>query len=234
MGRRDTFYFSHDYTARTDDKIRQLIRRHGMLGYGVFWAIIEDLYNNANAMRLDSECIAYDLRVDESVVKSVINDFDLFNTDGGILSSNSVQRRLEERKEKSDKARESASYRWNKSKKMRTQCERIDSECESNAIKERKGKDIKDSVHIETYSFDDFWSDYDKKVGRKTVVSIWKKLNDEAKLEIKRHLPIYKKATPDKIYRLNPQTYLNREAWNDEVIEKTHTHEQPSKTFKRF
>lgn len=236
MGKKDSYYFSHDYNARTDDKIRHLIRRHGMQGYGVYWSIIEDLYNNANAMRLDTDCIAYDLRVDESVVKSIVNDFDLFDSNDEILSSDSVQRRLEERKEKSNKARESAGYRWNKSEEMRTQCERIDFECEGNAIKERKVKDIKENIQskIESYPFNEFWTDYDKKVGRKVVESMWKKLNDGAKVEIKKHLPIYKNATPDKTFRLNPQTYLNRESWNDEIIQKTNTYEQPSKTYKQF
>lgn len=75
---KDTFYFSHDYNSRTDDKIKRLIRKHGMLGYGIFWAIIEDLYNNANAMRTDYEGIAYELRTTENIVESIIKDFDLF------------------------------------------------------------------------------------------------------------------------------------------------------------
>ena len=75
---KDTFYFSHDYNARSDDKIKNLIRKHGVAGYGIFWCIIEDLYNNANALRLDYEGIAYDLRADCETIKSIINNFDLF------------------------------------------------------------------------------------------------------------------------------------------------------------
>ena len=43
---KDTFYFPHDYNSRTDEKIKLLIRKHGIEGYGIFWAIVEDLYNN--------------------------------------------------------------------------------------------------------------------------------------------------------------------------------------------
>ena len=139
---KDTFYFSHDYNSRADEKIKLLIRRHGILGYGTFWAIIEDLYNNANALRTDYEGIAFDLRVDTNIVKSVINDFDLFIIKDDFFGSLSVQRRLEERNEKSKKASDSANYRWSKQKDdanaMRTQCD-------SNAIKERKGKEIKET-----------------------------------------------------------------------------------------
>jgi len=137
----DTFYFSHDYNPRADEKIKRLIRKHGLLGYGTFWAIIEDLYNNANALRTDYEGIAYDLRVHTNIVKSVINDFDLFIIKDDFFGSLSVQRRLDERNEKSKKASNSANCRWSKQKKdanaMRTQCD-------SNAIKERKGKEIKE------------------------------------------------------------------------------------------
>lgn len=143
---KDTFYFSHDYNTRADEKIKLLLRKHGFLGYGVFWAIIEDLYNNANALRTDYEGIAFDLRVDTNIVKSVINDFDLFIIKDDFFGSLSVQRRLDERNEKSKKASNSAKCRWSKQKNdanaMRTQCER-------NAIKERKGKEIKEKKNKE-------------------------------------------------------------------------------------
>ena len=133
---KDTFYFSHDYNARNDEKIKRLIRKHGMVGYGIFWSIVEDLYNNANALHLDYEGIAYDLRSDSDTVFSVINDFDLFVFDVNSFGSLSVQKRLDERNDKSIKARESANKRWNNANALQTQSD-------SNAIKERKGKEIK-------------------------------------------------------------------------------------------
>ena len=115
-----------------------------MQGYGIFWAIVEDLYNNANALQTDYETIAFDLRVDTNVVQSIIEDFNLFTFDGEMLWSASVERRLIERNNKSEKARQSALSRWNKkpddANAMRTHSD-------SNAIKERKGKEIKgDSI----------------------------------------------------------------------------------------
>jgi hypothetical protein len=133
---KDTFYFSHDYNARNDEKIKRLIRKHGMQGYGVFWSIVEDLYNNANALRMDYEGIAYDLRTDSDLVASVVNDFDLFVFDGEYFGSNSVQERLDQRNDKSEKARKSASYRWENANALQPLSD-------SNAKKERKGKEIK-------------------------------------------------------------------------------------------
>jgi hypothetical protein len=138
---KDTFYFSHDYNARNDEKIKRLIRKHGMQGYGVFWSIVEDLYNNANALRLDYDGIAYDLRSDSDTVFSVINDFDLFVFDVNTFGSLSVQKRLDERNDKSIKARESANKRWNNANALQSQSD-------SNAIKERKGKEIKEIKEI--------------------------------------------------------------------------------------
>jgi len=138
--KKNTFYFSHDYNCRSNDKIKTMIRKHGMVGYGVYWAIIEDLYNNANALRLDCERIAYELRTHEDIIKSIIYDFDLFAVNSEFFSSNSVESRLKEREEKSANAKKSADYRWGNKQDdanaLHTNCERI-------AIKERKGKEIK-------------------------------------------------------------------------------------------
>lgn len=105
---KDTYYFSHDYNTRNDSKIKKLLAKHGYLGYGLFWAIVEDLYNNANALPLEYESIAFDLRTNENVIESIINDFDLFCIDKSEFGSTSIERRLNERNEKSVKARESA------------------------------------------------------------------------------------------------------------------------------
>ena len=136
---KETFYFTHDYNARSDEKIKKLIRKHWMQWYGLFWSIVEDLYQNANALRMDIEGIAFDMRVDEEIVKSILNDFDLFIIEWDIFGSKSVETRLLERDEKSSKARESARKRWEKkdANALRTQSD-------SNAIKEKKRKEKKE------------------------------------------------------------------------------------------
>jgi len=140
MSRDNTFYFTHDYNTRNDIKIKKLLARFGLLGYGIFWAIIEELYNNANALPLDYECLAFDLRCEVDVVKSVINDFELFNLEGDTFKSLSVERRLKVREEKSKKAKESANARWNKEKEVENDTNALQSESTTNAIKESKEK----------------------------------------------------------------------------------------------
>ena len=137
---KETFYFTHDYNARSDEKIKRLIRIHWMQWYWVFWSIVEDLYQNANALRLDYDSIAYDIRVDWELIKSIINDFDLFIIEWDIFWSKSVEKRLLERDEKSSKARESARKRWDKKD---ANALRTDSDC--NAIKEKKRNENKEN-----------------------------------------------------------------------------------------
>lgn len=133
-------YFSHDINTRSDDKMKALIRRHKMAGYGVFWAIVEDLYANANALRIDCDGIAEDLRCESDLVRSIIFDFDLFkiNEERKIFSSDTVRERLKLRKAKSIKATESAHKRWNKHDAFA-----LPPHSDRNAIKESKGKEIK-------------------------------------------------------------------------------------------
>ena len=143
---KDTFYFSHDYSARNDEKIRDLMREHGMLGYGVFWAIVEELYHNTNVLRTYYKGIAYDLRIDENLVKSVVEDFGLFVINGEYFSSNSIQRRLDDRGAKSAKARDSINKRWKEKNNKNTNVSKNDTNVLKNdTIKERKGKERKES-----------------------------------------------------------------------------------------
>ena len=123
---KDSFYFSHDYNSRSDHKIKKLLLKHGMLGYGIYWAIIEDLYLNANAMPMQCDVIAFEMRCSEDIIKSIINDFDLFKIQDGVFTCPSIERRLKERGEKSEKARQSALSRWGKdATAMRPQCDRM-------------------------------------------------------------------------------------------------------------
>lgn len=69
------------------------------------------------------------------------------------------------------------------------------------------------------FLFNQFWDLYDKKVGdKKKCQSKWMKLKEEEMEKIFKTLPEYIKATPDKKFRKNVETYLNNKSWNDEII----------------
>jgi len=176
---KETYYFSHDYNTRSDEKIKKLIYKHGYEGYGLFWAIIEELYQNANVMQMDSERIAYELRTDSERINSIIHDFDLFIIQDNQFSSRSVQHRLDRRNAKSQKARQSAQQRWNNANVMRTHSD-------SNAIKESKVKESKEYFkeptiaelqkefpNLDAQRFHDFYTSKGWMVG-KTKMKDWK------------------------------------------------------------
>ena len=90
-------YFSHDSNARIDDKILALRMKHGWAGYGLFWAIIEKLRESTDyTYPKDYEIIAYDLRSDTGIIKSIIEDFGLFEISDkqNIFFSKSLIRRM--------------------------------------------------------------------------------------------------------------------------------------------
>ncbi len=120
---KDRYYFSHDSNARHDEKILALRLKHGWAGYGIFWAVIEKMRENADYMCIkDYNLIAFDLRTDASQIKSIIEDFGLFvfTDDGKYFYSERLMDSMQLVEEKSSKARDSALERW---KKIKRECE---------------------------------------------------------------------------------------------------------------
>ena len=105
-------YFSHDYDAREDEKIIDLLSDLGYEGYGIYWAIIEMLYKNKGVMQSQYNRIAFALKADASTVEKVIKSYQLFKGNQNHFWSESVKARLKIRQEKSEKARQSAYSRW--------------------------------------------------------------------------------------------------------------------------
>ena len=214
-----SYYFSHDFNARQDAKIKRLIMKHGMAGYGMFWAIVEDLYNNANALPTDYESIAFDLRTDSETIESIITGFDLFVINQNTFGSMSIQKRLDEREEKSKKAKKAARIRWENND---SNAGAMQTHTDSNAIKEKKEEESKEDKRIEierkkkrNEQFEKFWNLYDHKKGKKASLDAWMKLTDEEIDMIRKTVRTYLSETKDKNFRKHPSTYLNQKVWLD-------------------
>lgn len=214
-------YFSHDYNARNDKKLVSLFMKHGLAGIGAFWCLVEMLYESEGIIkRSECERIAFEMRTSCDFINSVICDFELFEFDANDFWSISVNRRIDIRNSKSEKARASASARWSK-KNDDANALRTQSEC--NAIKEKKSKVNKSKVNTDLYPFEDFWNAYQKKVDSKKCKDKWSKLSEEEKKEAMSKVCDYVKSTPDAQFRKNPQTWLNGRCWEDEIIFKHET-----------
>lgn len=159
-------FFSHDEGARNDPKLIKVLMRLGQAGKGVYWDIIEMLYEQDGYLLL-SECesYAFALRTDCDLLTKLLTNFELFENDGTQFWSNSVLRRLELRKGKSAKAAESAAKRWQNANAMRTH-----SEGNASKGKEIKGKEIKEKGSLRSPG--ESAGEPEKKIGAETPTDL--------------------------------------------------------------
>jgi hypothetical protein len=115
----ESFYFSHDYYSRSNRKLVAIKMKHGMEGVGVFWCLTEMLYEEGGYYPHDYENLCYELRVDESLIHSILNNFNLFQSDEEYFWSESVLERLRIRCTKSAKAKKSIEARWERLGKLK-------------------------------------------------------------------------------------------------------------------
>ena len=87
---------------------------HGLAGLGAFWCIVEMVYEEAGYCPRAYDRIAFELRIDTNVVRSIVEDFDLFKFDDDAFWSESALERLKQRMDKSAKCRKSVLIRWAK------------------------------------------------------------------------------------------------------------------------
>ena len=159
---KDTFYFQHDYNARNDPKLQNVLFDLGVEGIGVFWCIIEQLYEQGGKLPLHyGKSIAFALHVDFKCVERLVNDYGLFKNDGENMWSESVLNRLNRRTEVSEKRKLAALARWRQGIENQSKTEApknyrqiadnandIQMQCKIDANAEHKGKEIKEKEII--------------------------------------------------------------------------------------
>lgn len=140
---KEAYYFSHDSNARNDEKLLAVRMRFGAEGYGIYFMILERLRDESDNMSIkDYNILAFDFRVSADKVKSVIEDFELFEftDDKKYFFSQRMLNNMKIKNQKSEKARLSAMNRWNKSE---SNANALQTHSEGNAIKESKVKESK-------------------------------------------------------------------------------------------
>ena len=84
-----------------------------MSGIGLYWCIVECLYENNGYLDLDQiNLLAYELRVEKKLIEDLIDNYDLFKKNKKSFYSKSVLQRLEKINEISRKNKENANKRW--------------------------------------------------------------------------------------------------------------------------
>ena len=224
---KETFYFSHDFNSRSDPKIEEMMMTHGMLGYGIFWGIIEMLAQETERWYLPKqyERISYVLRVDKNVVQDVVEKYGLFIFDKDNFWNKRLDRYFDQRAKKSQKAREAVAKRWDNVKKKNTNV--IQTKYDPNTIKERKGKEKKGkdntlSGFLNSIEFEDFWKIYPKKTAKATAMKEWNGVVDDPEEVLAKFKKAFEWQESDPScfgvepkYQPKAQDYIVGERWND-------------------
>jgi hypothetical protein len=123
MASKNTFYFSHDGGARNDDKMIAVRMKHKAEGYAVYFMILEKMLESSDyTLFKDYNVLAFDFRVGSDLVKSIVEDFGLFEftDDNKSFYSKSFQSRMEPlenlRKQRREAGLKSAEKRANSTK----------------------------------------------------------------------------------------------------------------------
>jgi hypothetical protein len=141
-----TFYFQHDYNARNDPKLQDVLSETGVAGLGVFWCIVEMLYEQDGTLDLRScKSIAFALHTDAKLVESIVKDYNLFENDGEKFWSNSVLTRLNTSRSIASKRKAAALSRWKPTPEMQMQ-----SKCNPNAMQMQCKSTVKESKEKES------------------------------------------------------------------------------------
>lgn len=98
---KDAYYFSHDSNARNDHRILAVRMKYGIMGYGIYFGIVEMLRESKGYELLnDWSTIAFDLREKEDVIQDIVKNFELFVVTKDRFFSESLKRRMNELDEK--------------------------------------------------------------------------------------------------------------------------------------
>ena len=152
-------YLQHQSNSFTDIKIIKMRSKLGIESYGIFWALLELLFNEENKLCIDDYTVlAFSLQCDADKLKSVIEDFDLFVIEDGCFYSKRLNNHIDTINSKSIKAKESASKRWNNANAMQTHSDsnasRVDySKEEKSKVKKnnKKGVDYYNDISFPDY-----------------------------------------------------------------------------------
>jgi hypothetical protein len=91
-------YFTHDHNARQDPKIRALIKKYKIEGYGRYWIIIE-IMRETSGYKIIQKKYVYEALAEQMLctanevkefIKDCIEEFELFVQDDGFFYSPSL------------------------------------------------------------------------------------------------------------------------------------------------
>lgn len=111
-------FFGHDVYEREDRKIKRLLfhfrkedEMKAKAALLIYWWIVEDMHKDDYKVK-DLEIYAEDYKCEPKLLKSILEDFELFRKENECYVSDRVLRNLEYLKSKSEQGAEAAETRW--------------------------------------------------------------------------------------------------------------------------
>jgi len=119
---KEAYYFSHDSNSRNDPKIKAMMSKYGVEGYGRFWIIIEILREQEDYKLplvdyiIEALSVEFNTTVEEAreYIKDLIEKYHLLKTDNDnkYFWSESLLRRMRKKEEIRQKRVEAVRKRW--------------------------------------------------------------------------------------------------------------------------
>jgi hypothetical protein len=191
--KKDAYYFPHYCNARSDRKIKRLIKQLGVEGYGIFFMILETLREQTDFKYPveDIDLLADEFGTSETKVRAVVTAYDLFAIDENTFFSPKQVLYLQPYLEKSQRARDAARLRWDKVNEKKDAfalpehsksiADQNASKVKESKVKEKKVKESKEEKllarELAFYeSLKDFVSEYSKETIRE-FYDYWREPN---------------------------------------------------------
>ena len=132
-------YITHDFGARNDPKLMDLQMDMGGQGLGIFWCLVEMLWENGGAIPANYKSIAFALRWCKAAeVEKVVTGYGLFEVKDGIITSHSATARIAEMRTyfgaKSAAGRKGAERRWNGTANSTPMAQPMADQCDANGL----------------------------------------------------------------------------------------------------
>ena len=192
----------------------------GYEGLGLFYTVLEKLAKQEKP--INTKVLKMQLKVGKKLEKcwDFMESIDIISSNNGETFNKQLLNFSEKYKIKKEKNLERIKQ-WRDNQQDSENVTHYNNVC--NDDKEKKRKENESKVKLIDNEFEDWFSWYDKKLGKDKAQKAWNILTKEEKLLALKNVQSYVQSTPDKQYRKHPTTYLNQKSFNDEIIERNNS-----------
>lgn len=220
-------WFKHDSDAHRDPKLRKLMLKYGVQGYGLYFYCLELIASNVGLGRLtfelehDSELIAIDTNISRELVEDMMRymvNLGLFENTDGKVSCLKLLSRIDQSQSGNPKFRaEVAALKAAKNHDpvmtlSSASHDSVSTEVEVEVEVDNTRKNLREL----NVSFEDFWARYPRKAGKANAEKKWPKLTNTDREQAFLFISKNPYADRDRQYIPQGDTFLNKRPWEDD------------------